>query len=64
VSHYLETKPIHHSQRLLERDDNRARFSIRVIPNPELLGDLLFFGGELKVVEPDHVRTMLEKRKG
>ncbi|MCC6412935.1 MAG: WYL domain-containing protein [Saprospiraceae bacterium] len=64
VSHYLETKPLHHSQQLLERTNGKARFELHVIPNPELLGDLLFFGGELKVVEPEMVREMLAKRKG
>lgn len=64
VSRYLETKPLHHSQQLLERNKGKAMFVLRVIPNPELLGDLLFFGGELKVVEPDVVRAMLAKRRG
>lgn len=64
VSHYLETKPIHHSQQLLERNNGKARFALHVIPNPELLGDLLFFGGDLKVVEPEVVVEMLSKRRG
>lgn len=64
VSHYLETKPLHHSQQLLERNNGKARFALHVIPNPELLGDLLFFGGDLKVVAPEEVKVMLAKRRG
>lgn len=47
---YLETKPLHPSQRLLERHPDYDVFSIRVIPNQEALGELLRYGKRLTLL--------------
>lgn len=47
---YLETKPLHPSQRLLERNSDYAVFSIQVIPNQEALGELLRFGEKISIL--------------
>lgn len=59
LSKYLETKPLHTSQRLLRRDSNSALFSIRVIPNYEMSSELARFGKALRVTEPESVRAAL-----
>lgn len=64
VSYYLETKPLHASQRLLERNAAAARFTLHLIPNQELLGELLHFGHELRVVGPALVKEMWLERRG
>jgi predicted DNA-binding transcriptional regulator YafY len=64
ASYYLETKPLHASQRLLEREGEWARFSLRVIPNHELVGDILFYGKEVRVVAPEAVAAMVRARRG
>lgn len=48
---YLHTKPLHHSQRLIESTEVDEVFSIRVIPNAEVYGELYRFGKDLEVVK-------------
>lgn len=57
LSKYLETKPLHPSQRLLRRDDHSAEFSVRVIPNYELYSELARFGKALRVLRPEALRV-------
>lgn len=57
VSRYLETKPIHPSQRLLQRSDRDATFALRVMPNYELYAELARFGKDLSVLAPEGVRA-------
>lgn len=60
VSRYLETKPIHPSQQLLQRSDRSATFALRVIPNYELYAELARFGKDLSVLAPEGVRAGLQ----
>lgn len=64
LSRYLETKPLHASQQLLERDGHRAVFSITVIPNPEMYAELRRFGKALRVLEPEFVVAAMEYAGG
>lgn len=63
-SRYLETRPIHPSQRLLSHENDRYRFSLRVILNHELLNELLRFGSDLSVLAPAALKEMLAGRLG
>lgn len=64
VSHesypYIETKPLHHSQRVIERGEHRDHIlELSVVVNPELVARLLSFGPNLRVLSPRHlVRRM------
>ncbi len=49
---YIITKPIHHSQQLLNDTGDGKIFSIRVILNFELERELLGFGSKIKVLGP------------
>lgn len=59
---YIHTKPLHHSQRLLERlDDGRCVFSLRVHNNFELQRLLLGFGAGVEVLKPRRLRGQIKK---
>ncbi len=63
---YIFTKPIHHSQKVLEEhDDHSMTFSIRVHHNYELERLLLGFGEGVRVISPDRLsrRIMAKHRK-
>jgi len=64
ASYYIETRPLHHSQKLLCRNDERSIFHFRLIPNHEILNELLVFGKYVKVLSPDSFRTMMDERLG
>ena len=50
---YIRTKPLHHSQRILEdRDDGSAVFELRVIVNRELVRLLFGFAEGIRVLRP------------
>lgn len=63
-SRYLETRPIHPSQRLVRQENNRFVFSLHVILNYELVNELLRFGGDLKVLGPPALLGMMQERRG
>lgn len=55
---YIETKPLHWTQKhLKEKDtDDHVFVTIEVKPNKELIALLLSFGADLIVVSPKYVR--------
>ena len=57
--HYLNTKPLHHSQKLIKMKKKYGLFSIKVIPNPELESKLLGYGEQVEVVEPEGLRDQI-----
>lgn len=59
---YIETKPIHHSQIILEKDEKGAVVQISVIPNFELEQVILSYGEGLKVLSPQHLKEKIQKR--
>lgn len=63
-SRYLDTRPIHPSQRLLFQEGDRYRFSLRVILNYELVNEILRYGNELRVLAPAELQEMVAQRMG
>lgn len=49
---YIESKPIHHSQRVVSDEPGNIVIEIEVIPNPELIQRLLSFGDNVVVMMP------------
>ncbi|MBW6461412.1 MAG: WYL domain-containing protein [Bacteroidales bacterium] len=49
---YVKTKPMHSSQQIVAEDKDGTTISIEVIPNKELIRDILSFGCDVKVLEP------------
>ncbi len=58
---YILTKPIHSSQRLVEKDnsDNSMTFELEVIVNHELITLLLGFGSGIKILSPQTLASQL-----
>lgn len=60
---YATTKPIHGSQRILQRnEDGSAVIQIEIIPNYEFEQLILSFGEEAVVLEPIEIKDKIEKR--
>jgi predicted DNA-binding transcriptional regulator YafY len=69
---YVESKPIHGSQKLISNDEDLRRqypklnggsfFSIDCIPNYELIRELTSFGRELLVLKPKEVQDAVIER--
>lgn len=62
-SPYFITKPIHHTQEVIEQNEaGETLFSIKVIVNRELMRVLLGFGPGVKVVYPHSLASHIRKR--
>lgn len=60
---YMLTKPLHHTQVLNELlEDGNAIISIKVIPNFELIQQILSFGERVTVLEPKTLREEIKHR--
>jgi predicted DNA-binding transcriptional regulator YafY len=60
---YVLTKPMHHSQKLLETlPDKSVIISIRVHQNFEIIRQLLGFGENLEVLQPSHLRHRIQRK--
>ena len=53
---YLKDLPLHPSQLLVEEHPGYSLFALRVIPNPNLVMDLVRRAGQLEVLEPESLR--------
>jgi predicted DNA-binding transcriptional regulator YafY len=62
---YIKTRNIHHSQETISDGVDGLVISLQLIPNYELLQEILSYGPEVKVMEPESLREkvkeMLEK---
>ncbi len=60
---YIKTKPIHKSQKEIKLNEDRsAEIELNVILNLELESRLLYYGPELKVLEPDALKNRIKKK--
>ncbi len=50
---YVKTLPLHASQKIIIDDENECRISLEVIPNYELIQQVLKHGETVKVIEPE-----------
>ena len=58
---YLKDLPLHPSQLLLEESAAGSLFALRVIPNPNLVMDLVRRAGQLEVLEPESLRKEVKQ---
>lgn len=56
---YVETKPLHHSQEILERTNGGIIISLCVQVNFELIKEILSFGNRMLVVSPLHLKEKI-----
>jgi len=59
---YLLTKPMHHSQKVVERSEESVTVSLEVQHNFELEREILGYGDALEVLEPRGLRNRIAKR--
>lgn len=57
---YFLTQPLHWTQRIVERQEDRIIFTIQVRINYELVSELLSFGQDVKVLEPMHLQAQIK----
>ena len=56
---YIETKPLHGSQKIKQRTSDFTLLSLDIIPNYELIALLLSYGDGIEVVEPSDFRKII-----
>jgi predicted DNA-binding transcriptional regulator YafY len=59
---YVETKPLHHSQQVVERNEKGIIISLKVQINFELQREILGFGPAMTVLAPESLRKELQKK--
>ncbi|GAB3794199.1 WYL domain-containing protein [Spirosoma humi] len=59
---YVETKPLHQSQQVLERRHDGIVIQLTVQHNFELEKEILGFGDGMRVLEPERLRHNIQKR--
>jgi len=59
---YVSTKPIHHSQKLIEKREDGIIISLQLRPNLELEQLILSYGGNIKVQYPEKLKQHVIKK--
>ena len=59
---YVETKPFHYSQRVIDRDNYGVTFTLDVQHNFELEKEILGLGENIKVIAPERLRRNIKER--
>jgi predicted DNA-binding transcriptional regulator YafY len=59
---YLLTKPLHHSQQLIEKGTEFCTFSYQLVVNQELENLLMSHANHIVVIEPKHLKEHLKEK--
>ena len=59
---YMETKPIHPSQKLLVEGEDFKVFEMELIPNEEFIQALLVYADQVEVMKPESLRKKIVER--
>lgn len=59
---YIDTKPIHGTQRVIEEGEGYKVFEWDIIPNEEFYQQLMIYANRLEMIEPEEVRKEIVKR--
>ena len=59
---YITTKPIHGSQKIIEKQNEFTTVQLELKPNYELESILLSFGENVEVIEPETLRSKIRER--
>ena len=62
ITPYLETRPIHHSQRVVAKETTGTVFEYKLIPNYEFIADVLRLGESAQLLSPASLRERIAKR--
>src|SRR5690606_15857388 len=59
---YIDSKPLHPSQTVLERTDTYTTIQLEVVPNYEFYAQVLGLGSAVEVLEPAEVRAVIRQK--
>ncbi len=59
---YVITKPLHHTQQIIENGENGLIIRIDVIPNFELEREILGFGENIEILGPKRLKQQIQRR--
>ena len=59
---YVITKPLHHTQQIIENGENGLIIRIDVIPNFELEREILGFGENIEILAPKRLKQQIQRR--
>jgi predicted DNA-binding transcriptional regulator YafY len=59
-SKYIESQPIHESQKMVKKGKKRNTYQIKVLLSEELKRLFLSYGNQLEVLEPSELREQLK----
>lgn len=59
---YVESKPIHPSQKVVQREEKSLTIELEIIPNYEFYSLMLGFGNAVEVIAPSDVRLQLKEK--
>lgn len=59
---YILSQPFHHTQKILSENNEYSIFQLKVFISEELIRSFLSFGGEIEVLSPATVRSIIKKR--
>ncbi|MEJ6506415.1 MAG: WYL domain-containing protein, partial [Crocinitomicaceae bacterium] len=62
ASKYIKSQPIHHSQSVVKEEEEATYFEFKLLLSEELIRTLLSYGGELQVIEPQELKSLLIER--
>jgi hypothetical protein len=59
---YIETKPLHGSQRILKDERAERIVRLKVIENNELKSLIMYYGSDVEVLEPESLRNAIKEK--
>ncbi len=59
---YVETKPFSDEQRIVSHDDNYHTISFPMRINRELVSELLSYGSDIEIIEPQSLKTLITEK--
>ena len=59
---YILSQPFHHTQKLISETNDYCIFELKVFISEELIRSILSFGGEIEVLSPVNLRSILKQR--
>lgn len=59
---YIESKPLHPSQKVTERTEEHTVLQLEIIPNYEFYAQVLGFGPAVEVLEPADIREVIRQQ--
>jgi predicted DNA-binding transcriptional regulator YafY len=59
-SPYVKTKPIHHSQKINQENEDGIVVQLKLVVNKELISELLSYGKDLMVLKPESLAKIIK----